>query len=123
MRQEHIDFLELHIINRETIAAGYVKNLDNQILHTYESIYKQYIDADYILTKWCGACVYDCLKRVYDYYDAHVKDHYNIKIAPQGGDNYFVFPDDLDNIIPTDNAVNLLDNKGKRKGRPKKISS
>jgi hypothetical protein len=104
MRQEHIDFLELNIHNHTTIQAGYVKNLDNNLLNGYESIYKQYINKDFVLTKWCSTCVFDCLKRVYDYYFSIPKET-------------FVFPDDLDNIVADPNAtpIKLV----KRKGRPK----
>jgi len=120
MNQEHIDFLELNIHNKETLAAGYARNLDKQLLDTYEKIYQQYISSDFILTKWCSTCVFDCLKRVYDYYDAHVLSISNVKIVSHGT-NDFIFPDDLDNIVPT-GEENLLDNKGKRKGRPRKVN-
>lgn len=120
MRQEHIDFLELNIHHKETLAAGYVRNLDKQLLDTYEGIYRQYIDKDFILTKWCSTCVYDCLKRIYDYYDAHVLSNRNV-VSVSHGTNDFIFPDDLDKIEPT-GEENIIDNKGKRKGRPKKLN-
>jgi hypothetical protein len=116
MRQEHKDFLELNIHNHETIKAGYAKNLDNNLLIQYESIYKEYINKDFVLTKWCGTCVYDCLKRVYDYYFS--LPHTDTPTTPQANVNNFVFPDDLDIIVPDPNAepVQLQ----KRKGRPKR---
>lgn len=116
MKQEHIDFLELHIHNHETIKAGYVKNLDNNLLLQFESIYKEYINKDFILTKWCSTCVFDCMKRVYDYYFSlpnTLLENIYTSVADE-----FVFPDDLDNIKPDPDAI-VETNLPKRKGRPR----
>lgn len=117
MTQEHKDFLELHINNRETIAAGFARRLDKDILNMYEKIYQSYIDSNYILTKWCSTCVFDCMKRVYEYYDVFIAENTN-EINVSHETSGFIFPDDLDKIEPT-GEQNLLDNKGKRKGRPR----
>lgn len=68
MKQEHKDFLEANIGNYHTIQNGYVRNLDIHILNMYEHIYKEYLDKNFVLTKWCSDCVFSTLKRLYDYY-------------------------------------------------------
>ena len=63
MKQEHLDYLESHIVNYHM-----VRNLDLDMLLMYENIYKLYLDERFVLTKWCSNCVMDMLKRVYEYY-------------------------------------------------------
>lgn len=68
MKQEHKDFLEANIGNYHTIQNGYVRNLDIYLLNMYEHIYRENLDANFVLTKWCSSCVMENLKRLYEYY-------------------------------------------------------
>jgi len=69
MKQEHIDFLEKNKINFETVKLGFTKNIAIQDLQMYEHIYHLYINPNYVLTYWCGDCVFDMLKRLLHYYE------------------------------------------------------
>jgi hypothetical protein len=68
MKQEHKDFLEANIANYHTIQNGYVRNLDIYLLNMYEHIYRENLDSQFVLTKWCSSCVMENLKRLYEYY-------------------------------------------------------
>jgi hypothetical protein len=68
MTKEEKQFMQDNILNYETIKSGYVRNLDLPILQMYEHIYRKYLDANFVLTKWCSDCVYTTLKRLYEYY-------------------------------------------------------
>ena len=68
MKQEHKDFLEANIGNWHTIQNGYVRNLDIHLLNMYEHIYREYLDSQFVLTKWCSSCVMETLGRLYHYY-------------------------------------------------------
>lgn len=68
MKQEHKDYLEEHINNWHSVENGYVRNLDVHILNMYEHIYKEYLDPQFVLTKWCSSCVMDMIYRMYKYY-------------------------------------------------------
>jgi hypothetical protein len=68
MNQEDKDFMELNINNYHTIQNGYMRNLDIYLLNRYELIYRTYLDQNFILTKWCPACVMDCVSRLYNHY-------------------------------------------------------
>ena len=113
MTQQEKDFMEQNINNYHTIQSGYVRNLDISILLQYETIYKKYLDANFVLTKWCSDCVFDTLKRLYSYYLSLPQEEI------QSLDT-FVFHDDLDKIVPNDDSVveNLIVDT-KRRGRPK----
>ena len=68
MTQEDRDFLELHKINFEAIELGFTRNIDFRDLTTYTEIYQRYLDPQFFLNAWCGACVFDMLKRLNNYY-------------------------------------------------------
>ena len=68
MKQEHKDYLEEHIANWHTVENGYVRNLDIQLLNMNEHIYREYLDPQFVLTKWCSSCVMDMVYRLYKYY-------------------------------------------------------
>lgn len=68
MKQEHKDFLEANIGNYHTIQNGYVRNLDIHLLNMYEHIYRENLDSQFVLTKWCSSCVMETLQRLYAYY-------------------------------------------------------
>lgn len=69
MNQEHIKFLEDNKINFETVKLGYTRQIPIETLKMYEHIYHLYINASYVLTYWCGDCVFDMLKRLMNYYE------------------------------------------------------
>jgi hypothetical protein len=68
MNQEDKDFMEANINNYHTIQNGYLRNLDIHLMNRYEAIYRSNLDANFLLTKWCAACVMDCLTRLYNHY-------------------------------------------------------
>jgi len=68
MNQEDKDFMEDNINNYHTIQNGYLRNLDIHLMNRYEAIYRSNLDANFLLTKWCPACVMDCLTRIYNHY-------------------------------------------------------
>lgn len=72
MNQEHIDFIEQNKINFETVKLGYTRQIPIQTLQMYEHIYHLYINPNYVLTYWCGDCVFDMLKRLMYYYESNV---------------------------------------------------
>ena len=99
MKQEHKDFLEANIGNWHTIQNGYVRNLDIYLLNMYEHIYREYLDSQFVLTKWCSSCVMETLGRLYHYYLS----------LPQ---------EQVQNLDTPENLVWV--NPPKKKGRPKK---
>jgi hypothetical protein len=72
---ESIDrkFLEDNIINFQTIEHGYTRNLYSTI-GEYERIYKKYVDAGFIPTRWCPACVFNMMKRLKAWYERQPKE-------------------------------------------------
>ena len=99
MKQEHKDFLEANIGNYHTIQNGYVRNLDIYLLNMYEHIYREYLDSQFVLTKWCSSCVMETLQRLYAYYLS----------LPQ---------EEVQNLNTPENLVWV--NPPRKKGRPKK---
>jgi hypothetical protein len=69
MTQSDKDFIQEHIINFESVRIGFLRNIPIHILNGYESIYRRYLDPNYILTAWCSACVMDMMKRLLAYWD------------------------------------------------------
>jgi len=69
MELGHRQFLKEHYNNYETAKSGYVRNLDLEIMKTYEHIYRTYIDPSFILTIWCGNCRMDMVLRLYAHYE------------------------------------------------------
>ena len=63
-------FIEQNIINFETVGLGYTRNIDHGILEGYELIYRKYLDKHFILTRWCGSCVFEMIQRLKVYYEA-----------------------------------------------------
>jgi hypothetical protein len=99
MKQEHKDFLEANIGNYHTIQNGYVRNLDIYLLNMYEHIYRENLDSQFVLTKWCSSCVMETLKRLYEYYLS----------LPQ---------EVVQNLVQ--DTPEILVNSTKKKGRPKR---
>lgn len=69
MSPEDIKFLEDNIINFEAVALGFSRHIDFPILDEYTRIYQRNLDAQFVLNAWCGACVYDMLKRLSAHYE------------------------------------------------------
>ncbi len=69
MTQSDKDFIQEHIINFTSVRLGFLRNIPIHILNGYESIYRRYLDPNYILTAWCSACVMDMMKRLVQYWD------------------------------------------------------
>lgn len=99
MKQEHKDFLEANIGNYHTIQNGYVRNLDIYLLNMYEHIYRENLDSQFVMTKWCSSCVMETLQRLYNYYLS----------LPQ---------EEVQNLNTPENLVWV--NPPRKKGRPKK---
>ena len=74
MEIEHRNFLDDHVGNWHTVQNGYVRNIDLDILKMYEHIYRKYMSPDFILTVWCGNCIFDMIKRLYTWYEAQPND-------------------------------------------------
>lgn len=72
MNQDHIDFIEKHKINFDTVKLGYTRQIPMEVLQMYEHIYHLYLDPQYVLTYWCGGCVFDMMKRLMAYYETNV---------------------------------------------------
>ena len=69
MTTEDIKFLEEHIINFEAVKLGFSRHIDFPILDEYTRIYQRNLDQQFVLNAWCGACVFDLLKRLSAHYD------------------------------------------------------
>lgn len=69
MKQQDIKFCQEHIINFESVKLGFTRNIPFNILGEYERMYREYLDAQFSLTYWCGECVFDMLKRLITYYE------------------------------------------------------
>lgn len=64
MTKNEIKFLIDNKINFESVKLGFTRNIPFDILGEYERLYRKYLDAQFILTYWCGACVFDMLERL-----------------------------------------------------------
>ena len=107
MTKQEIEFLEQHIINFESVKLGFTRNIQHDVLGKYEEIYRANLDPQFVLIYYCGACVFDMLKRLSQHYEAN-------KTQPEP----FVFPDDLEKI---DGAVMVeMDIPQSKKSRSKK---
>lgn len=82
MTQEDLDFLELHKINFEAVELGFTRNIQFNDLTTYTEIYQRYLDKQFVLNAWCGACVFDMLKRLNNYYKS-VKPNDQTDVKPK----------------------------------------
>jgi hypothetical protein len=69
MTVEELKFIEDNIENFAAINDGYCKHMDHNILGAYESIYRSNLDKHFVLTKWCGHCVFDMMLRLRNYYE------------------------------------------------------
>jgi hypothetical protein len=69
MTNEEIKFIQDHIINFESTKLGFARNIGHDVLAEYERLYRKYLDANFVLTYWCGSCVLDMLQRLMFYYE------------------------------------------------------
>lgn len=79
MTQSDKEFIEENIINFESVRIGFLRNIPIQILNRYETIYRQYLDPNFILTAWCSACVMDMMKRLIMYWDELPKEETRVE--------------------------------------------
>jgi hypothetical protein len=69
MTKEEIQFCEDNIINFESVKLGFSRHIDFNILDEYTRIYQRNLDQQFVLNAWCGACVFDLLKRLSAHYE------------------------------------------------------
>lgn len=69
MTDKDIKFIQDNIINFETVALGFTRNMDYEILNEYTEIYKRSLDPSFQLNAWCGSCVFDMLVRLRNHYE------------------------------------------------------
>lgn len=67
MTPEDLKFIEDNWIDFACIPDGYCRHIDHITLGAYEEIYRKYLDKQFVLTKWCGYCVYDMMKRLLEF--------------------------------------------------------
>lgn len=98
MEIEHRNYLDLHRPNYEMVQNGYVRNIDLDILKMYEHIYRKYMSADFILTVWCSHCIFDMIKRLYEWYDLQPKSLPIENIEEPFEGNYF-YPKEIKIVL------------------------
>ena len=69
MKPQDLAFCKEHIINFESVKLGFTRNIPFNVLGEYERMYKEYLDAQFSLTYWCGECVFDMLRRLITFYE------------------------------------------------------
>jgi len=69
MTIQDIKFIEDNIINFETVALGFTRNMEHSVLNEYSEIYKRSLDPSFQLNAWCGSCVFDMLIRLKRHYE------------------------------------------------------
>ena len=107
MNQKDLDYCKQHIINFESVKLGFTRNIPFDVLGEYERMYREYLDAQFHLTYWCGECVFDMLKRLivlYENAQPIVKNP--IETAQQK--------------VQTEVIQNTIEEVKKKRGRPKK---
>lgn len=100
IKQEHRDFLNANIGNYESAQNGYIRNLDLPELQMYEHIYRLYLDPNFLLSVWCGACKFDMIMRLYNWYVQQ--------------------PVQTENIIPIEEPI--VQTETKKRGRKPKVN-
>ena len=82
IKQEHRDFLDANIGNYETAKNGFIRNLELPELQMYEHIYRTYLDPNFLLSVWCGACKFEMIMRLYKWYEQQPKENIAIIEEP-----------------------------------------
>ena len=107
MNQKDLDYCKQHIINFESVKLGFTRNIPFDVLGEYERMYREYLDAQFHLTYWCGECVFDMLKRLIVLYENAQPNVQNvIEVAQQK--------------VQTEVIQNTIEEVKKKRGRPKK---
>lgn len=105
MEQNEKDFLEANIINYHTISqAGFVRNIEVEILNQYEALYRKYLNPTYIMCKYCKDDIFGALERLYQYYLSLPQEQIQSLVQ--------------ESVDPVQNIVQ--ENVQKKRGRPKK---
>ena len=105
MDQNEKDFLEANIINYHTISqAGFVRNIEVDILNQYEALYRKYLNPTYIMCKYCKDDIFGALERLYQYYLSLPQEQVQSLVQ--------------ESAEPVQNIVQ--ENVQKKRGRPKK---
>lgn len=105
MNQKDLDYCKQHIINFESVKLGFTRNIPFDVLGEYERMYREYLDAQFSLTYWCGECVFDMLKRLIVLFEqSNVQE--SIETAQQK--------------VQTEVIQNTIEEVKKKRGRPKK---
>lgn len=109
MKQEDIKFCQEHIINFESVKLGFTRNIPFDVLGNYERMYREYLDAQFSLTYWCGECVFDMLKRLITFYEQSLVEQVqeNVQVEKL-------------TIVATTNGATEYPIQIKKRGRPKK---
>lgn len=71
MEKHELEFLEENKINFESVKLGFIRNINFKILEGYEQLYRKYLDPQFVLTYWCGDCVFEMLNRLIYYVETH----------------------------------------------------
>ena len=74
MIQKDLEFIELHIVEFESVKLGFTRNIQFDVLDEFQRIYQRNLDARFVLNAWCGACVFDMLKRLGNHYDSIIQN-------------------------------------------------
>ncbi len=75
IKQEHREYLDANIGNYETAKNGFIRNLELPDLQMYEHIYRTYLDPNFLLSVWCGACKFEMIMRLYKWYEQQPKEN------------------------------------------------
>ena len=75
IKQEHREWLDANIGNYETAKNGFIRNLELPDLQMYEHIYRTYLDPNFLLSVWCGACKFEMIMRLYKWYEQQPKEN------------------------------------------------
>lgn len=105
MNQKDLDYCKQHIINFESVKLGFTRNIPFDVLGEYERMYREYLDAQFHLTYWCGECVFDMLKRLIVLFEQS-----NVQELIQNAQQ----------IVQTEVIQNTIQEVKKKRGRPKK---
>jgi hypothetical protein len=79
IKQEHRDWLDANVGNYETAKNGFIRNLELPELQMYEHIYRLYLDPNFLLSVWCGACKFEMIMRLYKWYEQQPKPFIELK--------------------------------------------
>jgi hypothetical protein len=104
MQQPNVDFLEQHKGIYDTLMrAGYIQHLDHSTRLRLLEIAREEFASNYLCCLTCTADVLKMVEFVYGQYEKQ-KQVETIQEENEGAQyllNDFVFPDDLDKIVPS----------------------